>query len=90
MEKGNSVEARSQLCFLFNRRLHRRPRRLRPRGPAFSSRPCRRLLLGGGGGGATKGFDAPVRLFSDISSIVNISQCYLTGLSMFNWALTGQ
>lgn len=44
-EKGNTIEAQSQLCFS-NRRLRRRPRRLHPRGPAFSSRPCRFLLLG--------------------------------------------
>lgn len=87
MEKGNSVEARSQLCFCLI--------------VVFVvvlvvfvlGVPLSLLALAGvcfWGGGGAKGFDAPIRLFSDISSILNIPHSYLTGLSMFNWALTGQ
>lgn len=89
MEKGNSVEARSQLGFclivVFIVVLV-----VFVLGVPLSLLALAGVCFWGGGGGEAKRFDAPIRLLIDISSILNIPRSYLTGLSMFNWALTGQ
>lgn len=88
MEKGNSVEARSQLCFclivVFIVVLV-----VFVLGVPLSLLALAGVCFWGAGGGVeAKGFDAPIRLLVDISSILNIPRSYLTGLSMFNWSMT--